>query len=167
MDQTKYNESLKLPLPSSPFSLSATPNPTNSTMAARYISNLSLAPGIVKLISSAGKMEPGSVKSASDFSYSASAYAGPNFRIVGDAGCQCPESLSGFIPPDFLHLPQLSSILSFPVAYIWLSRPRFQRLQQYVPLFEKTVLNTRPQNGTLDGSLSVTQGTTRTANSHW
>lgn len=27
------------------------------------------------------------VKQASDYSYSAEAYAGPNFRIVGDAGC--------------------------------------------------------------------------------
>ena len=47
-----------------------------------------------------------SVKAASDWSYSASAYAGPNFRLVGDAGC--------FIDPYFssgVHLA-LSSALS-------------------------------------------------------
>ncbi|KAJ5715234.1 uncharacterized protein N7483_012415 [Penicillium malachiteum] len=46
------------------------------------------------------------VKAASDWSYSASAYAGPNFRLVGDAGC--------FIDPYFssgVHLA-LSSALS-------------------------------------------------------
>lgn len=61
------------------------------TLAARYLVNLSLAPGVVKLIAK-GKLVPGSVKSASDFSYSAPSYAGPNYRIVGDAGGQfsCP-----------------------------------------------------------------------------
>lgn len=46
------------------------------------------------------------IKAASDWSYSASAYAGPNFRLVGDAGC--------FIDPYFssgVHLA-LSSALS-------------------------------------------------------
>ncbi|KAF9460768.1 hypothetical protein BDZ94DRAFT_1169211 [Collybia nuda] len=105
MNQTRYNETLNLPLSTLPFALSATPNPANSTTTARYISNLSLAPGIVKLISSTGKMQPLSIKSASDFSYSASLYAGPNFRIVGDAG--------SFIDPFFssgIHLALTSAL---------------------------------------------------------
>jgi len=55
-------------------------------MTTRYLSNLSLAPGLVKLITEKGRMEVGSVKSASDFSYSAPTYAGKKYRIVGDAG---------------------------------------------------------------------------------
>ncbi|KAG6831758.1 hypothetical protein H0H92_007910 [Tricholoma furcatifolium] len=73
-------------LPPSPFSHPSTSNPTNSTLVARYLSTLSLAPGIVKLISTKGVLNEGSVKRASDFSYSAASYAGTNFRIVGDAG---------------------------------------------------------------------------------
>lgn len=45
------------------------------------------------------------VKTASDWSYSASAYAGPNFRLVGDAGC--------FIDPYFssgVHLALASGL---------------------------------------------------------
>lgn len=45
------------------------------------------------------------VKAASDWSYSASAYAGPNFRLVGDAGC--------FIDPYFssgVHLASASAL---------------------------------------------------------
>jgi flavine halogenase len=69
------------------FDPSAVPNPSNSNTTHRYISNLSeLAPGIVKLITENGYMVEGSVKSASDYSYSAPAYAGPGFRIAGDAG---------------------------------------------------------------------------------
>jgi len=64
-----------------------------STVAlpARYLASLNLAPGVVKLIGK-GMLVAGSVKSASDFSYSAPSYAGPNYRIVGDAGGQrfCP-----------------------------------------------------------------------------
>jgi len=47
---------------------------------------LSLAPGVVKLISQVGKLVEGSVKSATDFSYSAPTYAGNGYRIIGDAG---------------------------------------------------------------------------------
>ncbi|KAL9711644.1 hypothetical protein Ac2012v2_004715 [Leucoagaricus gongylophorus] len=74
------------------------------TLAARYLVNLNLAPGVVKLIAK-GKLVPGSVKSASDFSYSAPSYAGPNYRIVGDAGA--------FIDPFFssgVHLAMTSAL---------------------------------------------------------
>lgn len=86
MDQKIYNEKLKLAPPPSPFAYLATPNLASSTMASRYVSNLSLAPGVVRLVSKKGKLMEGSVKSASDFSYSAPAYAGNRYRIIGDAG---------------------------------------------------------------------------------
>ena len=71
---------------------------TASTLTDRYVSFLQLAPGVLELI---GDGELVSVKtdededstedapaarSASDYSYSAPEYAGPGFRIVGDAG---------------------------------------------------------------------------------
>ncbi|KAF5341554.1 hypothetical protein D9758_012572 [Tetrapyrgos nigripes] len=69
------------------FDPSAVPNSSNSNTVSRYVSALSkLAPGIVKLITENGYMIEGSVKSASDYSYSAPVYAGPGFRIAGDAG---------------------------------------------------------------------------------
>ena len=86
MNQKIYNEKLKLALLPSPFACLATPGLTNSPMASRYVSNLSLAPGVVQLVSKTGKLVEGSVKSASDFSYSAPTYAGNRYRIIGDAG---------------------------------------------------------------------------------
>ena len=74
------------PLAPSPFPASATPNPGNSHLIARYIASIGLAPGVVKLITQSGVMDEGSVKSACDFSYSADFYAGEGYRIVGDAG---------------------------------------------------------------------------------
>lgn len=44
-----------------------------------------LAPDITKLLGEGQLVSP--IKSASDYSYSASAYAIPQARIVGDAGC--------------------------------------------------------------------------------
>ncbi|KAJ7724393.1 putative halogenase [Mycena metata] len=49
-----------------------------------YKTQLALAPGVVDLIGS-GKLTT-EVKTAADYSYSADAYGGPNFRIAGDAG---------------------------------------------------------------------------------
>lgn len=86
MNQKMYNEKVKLPMRSSPFAPSVTPNPTESSMVSHYLSNLALAPGLVDLITTAGHMVEGSVKSASDFSYSAPSYAGNHYRIIGDAG---------------------------------------------------------------------------------
>ena len=60
--------------------------PSNSIIANRYLSSIPLAPAIIKLITSAGALENGSIKSANDFSYSAPSYAGNRYRIVGDAG---------------------------------------------------------------------------------
>ncbi|KAF9267733.1 FAD/NAD(P)-binding domain-containing protein [Marasmius fiardii PR-910] len=88
-----------------PFGESAVSNPTGSKMVAQYASNLSLAPGIVNFISKNGALVEGSVKSASDFSYSAPVYAGNGFRIAGDAGA--------FIDPFFssgVHLALTSAL---------------------------------------------------------
>ena len=57
----------------------------------RYLSALELAPGVKQLLGADGVMlrgesESDTVRTASDYSYSASCYAGQNFRIVGDAG---------------------------------------------------------------------------------
>ncbi|KAH9036550.1 FAD/NAD(P)-binding domain-containing protein [Lactarius hengduanensis] len=57
----------------------------------RYLSALDLAPGVRQLLGPDGVMARGesesdTVRTASDYSYSASYYAGGNFRIVGDAG---------------------------------------------------------------------------------
>ncbi|KAF7562620.1 hypothetical protein G7046_g1523 [Stylonectria norvegica] len=50
-----------------------------------YLENLKLAPNLLALIGEGTQIEK--VKSASDYSYSASAYAFPYARCVGDAGC--------------------------------------------------------------------------------
>ncbi|KAF8653329.1 hypothetical protein AX16_004029 [Volvariella volvacea WC 439] len=105
MNEQIYRKKCKSLPPESSFSPHATPNFNNSTMTAHYISNLALAPGVVRLISEAGVMEIGSVKSASDYSYSAPIYAGPNYRIIGDAGA--------FIDPFFssgVHLAMTSAL---------------------------------------------------------
>lgn len=52
---------------------------------AFYKDYLKLAPQINELVSDAKIVAD--LRQASDWSYSASAYAGPGFRIVGDAGC--------------------------------------------------------------------------------
>lgn len=50
-----------------------------------YLESLKLVPGTMNLIPNAKMVSD--VKQASDFSYSASTYAGPYLRIAGDAGC--------------------------------------------------------------------------------
>ncbi|KAJ7125045.1 FAD binding domain-containing protein [Mycena epipterygia] len=105
MNQKIYNEKMKEPVEPACFPPSSVPNPANSSMVNRYLSNISLAPGVLKLITSAGVMEAGSVKSATDFSYSASSYGGYGYRIVGDAGA--------FIDPFFssgVHLALTSAL---------------------------------------------------------
>jgi len=86
MNEKMYKASLQRPASPWPFKSEATACANQSSAAARYISNLSFAPGVIKLITSSGSLEQGSVKSASDFSYSAPSYGGPGYRIIGDAG---------------------------------------------------------------------------------
>ncbi len=82
--------------PSSPSSPTFPFSPGGSWSAPvgaeqRYLSALDLAPGVKQLLGPDGVMlredsESDTVRTASDYSYSASYYAGENFRIVGDAG---------------------------------------------------------------------------------
>ncbi|KAG6861126.1 hypothetical protein C0995_003578 [Termitomyces sp. Mi166 len=59
-------------------------NDVNDPITRLYINQLAQAPGLMQLL---GKAELTSeVKSAGDYSYSASQYAGPGYRIAGDAG---------------------------------------------------------------------------------
>ncbi|KAJ7098496.1 putative halogenase [Mycena belliarum] len=55
-----------------------------ATSEAHYCAQLALAPGVLRLLGDAEMT--GEVRSAGDYSYSASHYAGPHYRIVGDAG---------------------------------------------------------------------------------
>ncbi|KAJ7458522.1 putative halogenase [Mycena latifolia] len=52
--------------------------------AQHYHNQLNLVPGVMRLLANATFL--GEVKSAGDYSYSATQYAGPNYRIAGDAG---------------------------------------------------------------------------------
>lgn len=75
------------------------------SMVEFYKDCLTMSPEIHARLADAELVSP-SIKAASDWSYSASAYAGPNFRLAGDAGC--------FIDPYFssgVHLA-LSGALS-------------------------------------------------------
>ncbi|KAJ6497752.1 hypothetical protein C8R45DRAFT_984123 [Mycena sanguinolenta] len=79
-------------------------DPTKSNLVTTYLCNLQLAPGIVKLVGT-GVVEAGSVRSASDFSYSAPSYSDCGYRIIGDAGA--------FIDPFFssgVHLALTSAL---------------------------------------------------------
>lgn len=54
-----------------------------------YLDGIAFAPGVSTLLQNAvlrGVNTPGAIKSASDYSYSASCYAGDHFRLAGDAG---------------------------------------------------------------------------------
>ena len=71
--------------------------------AELYKECLKLAPQILKLLENAETASE--IKTASDWSYSASAYAGPHYRLAGDAGC--------FIDPYFssgVHLALASGL---------------------------------------------------------
>lgn len=68
-----------------------------------YLDALNMTPGVLKLLSNAKLVSD--VKAASDFSYSASSYASPYLRVIGDAGC--------FIDPFFssgVHLALASGL---------------------------------------------------------
>lgn len=66
--------------------------PPGSSIKALYLQELKQAPVVVALIGDGslvgGESKP-TVMSASDYSYSATSYAGPNYRIVGDAAGIC------------------------------------------------------------------------------
>ncbi|KAF8629421.1 hypothetical protein AX15_003471 [Amanita polypyramis BW_CC] len=105
MNERVYNKSANSPLFPSPFESKQIPIPHGSSTTSRYISNLSLAPGLVELVNPHGRLLQGSVRSGSDFSYSAPSYAGNGYRIIGDA--------AAFIDPFFssgIHLALTSAL---------------------------------------------------------
>ncbi|OJA15106.1 hypothetical protein AZE42_05581 [Rhizopogon vesiculosus] len=62
---------------------------SGTNLQTHYMEELTRAPGVLKLIGIGTLRNDGqldAVKSASDFSYSASTYAGDHFRLAGDAG---------------------------------------------------------------------------------
>lgn len=81
--------------PSSPSSPTLPFSPGGSCSAPvgaeqRYLKALGLTPGVKRLLGIdsvivRGESEADTVRTASDYSYSASSYAGEHFRIVGDA----------------------------------------------------------------------------------
>lgn len=85
----------KIPLHNGTTSIGIVQNQETATQKKRemgspsskefYFESLKLAPSIWELLSQ-GKLIT-EIKSASDWSYSASSYAAPNVRIVGDKGC--------------------------------------------------------------------------------
>ncbi|KAI0280415.1 FAD/NAD(P)-binding domain-containing protein [Russula aff. rugulosa BPL654] len=97
----------------SAYSKSSPPNghdiPQSST-PSQTTPGLDLVPGLKRLLGSKGKMVRGegelsTVRTASDYSYSASSYAGENYRMVGDA--------AAFIDPFFssgVHLALTSGL---------------------------------------------------------
>ena len=64
--------------------------PGMSNLQAHYEEEVKKVPGLMKLIGDKATLklsgQPGAIKSTSDFSYSASSYAGDHYRIIGDAG---------------------------------------------------------------------------------
>jgi hypothetical protein len=67
----------------------ATLGDSGMNLQNHYVDELARAPGVLKLIGKGtlrNDGKPEAVKSASDFSYSASTYAGDHFRLAGDAG---------------------------------------------------------------------------------
>jgi hypothetical protein len=83
-----------------------------------YLSQLKLVPGLLRLLGNAKLI--GEVKTAGDYSYSASYYAGPKFRIAGDAGGQ---SLFYVGSMDYLLISYVRSIRKCrrPPRYIFLN----------------------------------------------
>lgn len=124
MNEKLYRLRSHSPLPPSPFPTSAAPNSGDSHLTARYVASIGLAPGVVRLITQLGVMVEGTVKSASDFSYSSDSYAGPGYRIIGDAGgmmspssrlfpMDLMDNVAAFIDPFFssgVHLAMTSAL---------------------------------------------------------
>ncbi|PPQ62915.1 hypothetical protein CVT24_006155 [Panaeolus cyanescens] len=105
MNEKAYKRRCQEPFPMSPFPATCTPFDISSTTTALYLANISLAPGLMRLITGVSLLKENSVRSASDFSYSAPSYAGYRYRIIGDAGA--------FIDPFFssgVHLAMTSAL---------------------------------------------------------
>ena len=158
MNQKQYNKKVKKGPTSSPLlsrvQNSSSPPYLTSNTITRYLCDLSLAPGVLKLLESGilttkfsddGVPEP-TVRSASDFSYSADQYAGKYHRIVGDAGGEFGVLLLRKSSKVYLSL-KLSSTPSFLLACISHLHQLFPRLQQSVLRFAATAPRRKPPSG--------------------
>ncbi|KAF7348035.1 FAD/NAD(P)-binding domain-containing protein [Mycena sanguinolenta] len=58
---------------------------TKPTLTDHYLDQLQFVPGVREFIGEEGSMISDSIKSAADYSYSATRYSGDHFRIIGDA----------------------------------------------------------------------------------
>jgi hypothetical protein len=89
-DSSSHNPSTNSLSGTTPLSTLRSSDDPWSTAEQRYLKGLDLVPGLKRLLGFKGKMvrgegEVSTVRTASDYSYSASSYAGENYRIVGDA----------------------------------------------------------------------------------
>jgi hypothetical protein len=81
---------------------------SETNLQTHYMEELARAPGALKLIGKGTLRHDGNpeaVKSASDFSYSASTYAGDHFRLAGDAG--------GIVSPRLFMVPVIDNYQAF------------------------------------------------------
>jgi len=96
MNEKVYHAKNKNSLPISVVSHLA--SSTDSNVTHRYLSHLSYAPGVLRLVTEQGTLvSKKGVRSANDFSYSAPSYAGNGYRIVGDAGGKKNFTRSGYL----------------------------------------------------------------------
>jgi hypothetical protein len=108
VDEVEFNKKKK--------AFKAIPGNENSTLQDFYLHLFELAPATTKIMTESrtfvevGKDGGPGVRQASDYSYSASHYAGPGYRLVGDAACefdrtnsekQLDSHFEGFIDPYF------------------------------------------------------------------
>lgn len=125
----------------------------DSSLQDIYLHQLKLAPGLISdLIPNARMVEKEGgplVRQASDYSYSASQYAGPGYRLVGDAACEFSLFRRFVTALRSLYIWQVLSIPSFRLAFIWLLQEHFllqgPSLLPFVILF----LRKNVQNGTM------------------
>lgn len=87
----------------------------NNSLKAHYLEQLELAPDIIAMIGEGtlvlGEDGP-TIRSASDYSYAASYYAGPHYRLAGDAAGRT-SSASQILTVDDMRLPSFHRSVLF------------------------------------------------------
>jgi hypothetical protein len=124
-----------------------------------YLSQLPLAPNISDFLKGATMVEDGSntMKSASDFSYAASCYAGDHFRLVGDAGGR--STLSHGPTHKCLHfIKQPLSIRFSRAEFTSLLQERSLRRLQFRPRYVERSMNSRLLSTMIEKSALHIQG---------
>ena len=90
-----------------------------SSLQGHYLEEVRKVPGLMKLLGEAtlrNSGQPGAIKSTSDFSYSASSYAGDHYRIVGDAA---GTSLAFSEARETYHQPNAHYSFHRSVLFVW------------------------------------------------